>query len=108
MNKYAFVVEGWNPWQNSKFEPLALKVSVYELSEFPKEQVIVPTHNVKGTFKLLDGDFQVDSAYFKAGTEFHYIKVDPIKQFEVNSERWINRVGNGKTIFLTDDLNLQF
>lgn len=108
MNKYAFVVEGWNPWQNSKFEPLALKVSVYELSEFPKEQVIVPTHNVKGTISWWPNGFNVDSAYFKAGTEFHYIKVDSIKQFEVNSERWINRVGNGKTIFLTDDLNLQF
>ena len=105
--KYAFVVEGHDPWTNSNLEPIGIEISVYEITDFPTNQVVVPTHNVKGTLNLESG-FKVDGAYFKDGVEFFYIKVDPIRQFEVNSERWIKLVGWGKSIFVTDGLNVEF
>lgn len=110
--KYAYIIEPSPIWNEANTESEIFKIGVYDLQLEDDLYVDVPTHQVSGNLhevKYLDNGklaYKVDGAYF---IDVAFAPMwNPIKTIEVHSERWIKLVGWGKSIFVTDDLNVKF
>jgi len=110
--KYAYIIEPQPFWNEANTESEIFKIAVYDLQSEDDLYVDVPTHHVSGKLhevRYLDNGklaYKVDGAYF---LDVAFVSTrNPIKTIDAHSERWIKLVGWGKSIFVTDDLNIEF
>ena len=110
--KYAFIIGPHPIWNEADTAIDTFKISVYVLSAKESLHADVPTHHVSGKLhevKYLDNGkltYKVDGAYF---IDVPFVPAwNPIKTIEVHSERWIKLLGWGRSIFVTNDLNVEF